>query len=146
MGDVFDRLGATPKRPSRRKRRPSPEQAFKARRLYGPDVRWALGPLPFPLLGQAYRLHPAGPLVLLAIKSEVDIQRWRHPEEAEPEVAVTSALCDQLGLNPDTRVRAVRALESAGLITVSWADRRAPKVRLAPGLFDEGKIEVRTTR
>ena len=139
MGDVFDRLERTPKR----KRRPSP-QTLKARRLYGPDVRWVAGPVPFSLLGQAYHLHPAGPLVLLAIKREVDIQRWRHSKEPEPEVAVSSALCDQLGISPDARVRAVRALESAGLITVTWADRRAPKVRLAPGLFDEGKIEVRT--
>ena len=84
--------------------------------------------------------------MLLAIKREVDIQRWRHPEETEPEIAVTSALCDQLGVSPDARVRAVRALESAGLITVSWADRRAPKVRLAPGLFDEGKIMVEVPR
>ena len=99
--------------PSRSNRRPSP-QAFKARRLYGPDVRWVQGPLPFSLLGQAYRLHPAAIPVLLAIKREVDIQRWRRPEEPEPEIAVTSALCDQLGVSHDARVRAVRALEARG--------------------------------
>ena len=145
MGDVFDRLDAASEQPSRRKRRPSP-QTLKARRLYGPDVRWVAGPVPFSLIGQAYRLHRAALPVLLAIKREVDIQRWRRPEETEPEVAVTSALCDQLGVSSDARVRAVRALASAGLITVSWADRRAPKVRFAPGLFDEGKIEVRAAR
>ena len=32
------------------------------------------------------------------------------------------------------------------MITVTWADRRAPKVRLAPGLFDEGKITVEVPR
>ena len=143
VGDVFDRPDAFHQRSTKRKRRPSP-QALQARRMYGPDVRWVKGPLPFSLIGQACRLHRAALPVLLAIKRGVDIQLWSHPEEPDPEITVTSALCEQLGVSSDARVRAVRALESAGLITVTWADRRAPKVRLAPGLFDEGKIEVRT--
>jgi hypothetical protein len=141
MGDVFDRPGLLPKRPAKGERRPSP-QALKARHLYGPDVRWVKGPLPFALIGQACRLHRAALPVLLAIKREVDIQRWHRPKETEPEIAVTSALCDQLGLSSDARIRGVRALESAGLVTATWSDRRAPRVRLAVGLFDEGKITV----
>jgi hypothetical protein len=94
------------------------------------------------VLGQAWRLHHAAPLVLLAIKSEMDIQRWRTGED-NPEVAVTSALCAQLGLSCHARLRGVRALEAAGFISVTWNGRRAPLVRLAPDLFDEGKIAVR---
>ena len=42
----------------------------------------------------------------------------------------------------DARVRAIKAMEAAGLTTVTWSERRAAKIRLAPGLFDEGKITV----
>jgi hypothetical protein len=146
VADVFDHIGVPPRRPGHRRKRRSSPQAFRARRLYGPDVRWVKGPLPFTLLGQAYRLHHAGVLVLLAIKREVDIQRWRCTDEADPEITVTSATCDQLGLGRDARLGAIRALEAAGLITVTWAERRAPKVRLAPGLFEEGKITVEAPR
>jgi hypothetical protein len=146
MADVFNRLDGLPKRTRRRSnRRPSP-QAFKARKLYGPDVRWVQGPLPFSLLGQAFRLHPAAIPVLLAIKREVDIQRWRNPAEPEPEIVVTTAVCDQLGVSHDARIRAIRAMEAAGLMTATWSKGRAPKVRIAPGLFDEGKITVEVPR
>ena len=123
----------------------------RARKVFKPGIRLVLGPLPFPVLGQAWRLHAAAPLVLLAIKSEVDIRRWRarqirdttgrNAPKNKP-IAVTSALCEQLGLGRDSRLRAIRALESAGMITVEWSSRRAPRVRLAAGLFDEGKIWV----
>ena len=113
----------------------------RPKRLHAPNVRFVKGTVPFPVLGQAWRLHHAAPLVLLAIKSEVDIQRWRTGED-NPEIAVTSALCAQLGLSRDARLRGVKALETAGLLTVTWIDHRAPRVGLAPGLFDEGKITV----
>jgi hypothetical protein len=142
MGDVFDSLPAAPRK--RRNRRPPSSQAFRARRLYGPDVHWVKGPIPFPLLGQAYRLHRAAIPVLLAIKRAVEIQIWRDPRNLNREIAVTSALVKQIGITSDTRVKAIRALEAAGLVTVTWSTRRAPRVRLADGLFDEGKITVRT--
>jgi hypothetical protein len=126
---------------TRRNKRSSP-QTLKLRKLFGPGVRFVKGPLPASLLGQTYRLHHAAPLVLMAIQSEVDIQNWRKVDD--PEVAVTTALCAEFGVGRDARLRAIHALEAAGLITVIWADRRAPRVRLAPGLFEEGKITVRT--
>ena len=115
-------------------------RAKRPKKLHAPDVRFVKGTMPFSLLGQAFKLHPAAPLVLLAIKSEADIQYWRGNDD--PEVAVTSKLCSQLNLTRDQRLRALRALEAAGLISVAWASRRAPRVRVAPGLFDEGKITV----
>jgi hypothetical protein len=124
---------------AKRRQRISP-QASKAKRLFAPGVRFIRGPVSQALLGQAWRLHHAAPLVLLAIKSEIDIQRWREADDLE--VAVTAQLCADFGLSRNTRLRAVRALEAAGMLTASWADRRAPRVRLAPGLFDEGKISV----
>ena len=97
MVDVFDQLDGMPKRTRRRSsRRPSP-QALKARKLYGPDVRWVQGPLPFTLLGQAFRLHRAAIPVLLAIKREVDIQRWRNPDEPEPEIGRDDGLVRPAG-------------------------------------------------
>jgi hypothetical protein len=141
MADVFDRLSGVPQRRVRQKRPSS--QAFRARRKYGPDVHWVKGPIPFPLIGQSYRLHRAALPVLLAIKRAVDIQLWRNPSDPNPEIAVTSSLVAQMGITPDTRVNAIRSLEAAGLVTVVWFGRRAPRVRLADGLFDEGKITVR---
>jgi hypothetical protein len=113
--------------------------AKQRKQLHAPGIRFTKGTIPHPMFGQA-RLHKAAPLVLLAIKSEVDIQLWRGVEH--PEVAVTAALCAQLAISRDQRLRALHALEAAGMISVTWADRRAPRVRLAPGLFDEGKITV----
>jgi hypothetical protein len=114
----------------------------RSKRLHAPGVRFVKGTVPLSVLGQAWRLHHAAPLVLLAIKSEVDIQRWRTREN-NSEVTVTSVLCAQLGLSRHARLRGVRALEAAGLISVTWERLRAPLVRLVPGLFDEGKIAVR---
>jgi hypothetical protein len=121
----------------------SGKKSARRKRLHAPGIRFVKGTVPFPVLGQAWRLHHAAPLVLLAIKSELDIQRWRTDDASDPEVAVTSSLCAQLGLSRSARLRAVHALETAGLVTVVWTDRCAPRVRLAPGLFDEGKITVR---
>jgi hypothetical protein len=125
-------VGAKPARPRRN----------RLKQLHAPGVRFVKGPVPLSVLGQAWRLHRAAPLVLLAIKSEVDVRRWRTRED-NPEVAVTSALCAQLGLSRNARLRGLRALEAAGLIGVTWEIRRAPLVRLVSGLFDEGKIAVR---
>jgi hypothetical protein len=114
----------------------------RKQRLHAPGIRFVRGTIPFPVLGQAWRLCHAALPVLLAIKSETDLQRWRTGED-DIEVAVTAALCAQLAVSRDQRLRALRALEAAGMISVTWADRSAPRVRLAPGLFDEGKLEVR---
>jgi hypothetical protein len=118
-----------------------PKRRVRRKRLHAPNVRFVKGTVSFPVLGQAWRLHHAAPLVLLAIKSEVDIQRWRTDDD-NSEVAVTASLCSQLGLSRDARLRAVKALEGAGLLTATWTTRRAPRVRLAPDLFEEGKITV----
>jgi hypothetical protein len=100
-----------------------------------------------PLLGQAWRCHHAAPLVLMAIKSEYDIQRWRHRRKAdppEPEIVLTTKLCAQLGLSRDARLRGLRALEALGWVAVVWSAKAAPRVKVIPGLFDEGKVTVQS--
>jgi hypothetical protein len=114
------------------------------KQLYDTGIRFTKS-IAHPLLGQAWRRHHAAPLVLMAIKSEYDLQRWRNRRRVdppEPEIAISSKLCAQLGLSRDARLRGLRALEELGWITVIRSTRKAPVVRIIPGLFDEGKITV----
>lgn len=50
---------------------------------------------------------------------------WREQAQTVP---VTNAMVLKYGISPDVKVRALRQLAEAGLITVEWRDRKTPIV------------------
>jgi len=91
---------------------------------------FVMGPIPMHVLGRAFKAHSAAPLILLALKRELDMKRRR-----EAVIAVTAKLCEGLNISTNSRLRAVRALEAEGMIAVNWIGRKAPLVQLADWLF-----------
>ena len=110
-----------------KKQRRAIAKAKKQRRFVG-------GQIPLSVLARADRAHARGPFVLLVLKAEIDMARQRTGA-FRPEIAVTSGLFEGLGISPDARVRIIRALEGAGLITSVWEPNKAPRVRLVRNLF-----------
>jgi hypothetical protein len=88
------------------------------------------GPVDLRVLGRAFQAHSAAPLILLALKRGIDMNKGERSV-----FAVTTKFCEGLNISTNSRLRAVRALEAEGMITVNWIDKKAPLVRLAKGLF-----------
>ena len=81
------------------------------------------GRFPLEWLSRAARAHPRGLEMLLLTKRAVDMAR-------EQPVTVPDELCAEFGVTRQTRYRALRALEAAGLIRVEWHNGRLPRIRL----------------
>jgi hypothetical protein len=123
----------------------TPEQVDLCRALksHSGRERFTLGPIPHRVLARARAAHKDGPLVLLAIKAARDISVALGDDE---EIAVTQAVCAQIGVPRNSKLRAIRALEEAGLLTVSWHPYRAPRVKLPPRLFELKMLRSRPAR
>jgi hypothetical protein len=83
---------------------------------------------------RARKAHAAAPVVLLAIKRAYDLKGLPYGEP----LAVTEAVTAGFGVSSGTRVRAIRAMVAAGLMTAEWAGRRAPRIVPTLGLFGDG--------
>jgi hypothetical protein len=100
------------------------------KRAHGMYVK---GDIPHETLGRADQAGAHALAILLLLKTKADFQRLL--DESEVEVVCSDEFTHALGLTTNARLRAIRALEAAGMITVEWSRRRAPRVRLVSGLF-----------
>jgi len=103
---------------------------LKAERSHRRTTRYVEGAIPWSIITAASRAHPMGLALYLAIKMVIDTT-------GNPEVAVPSDLCADLGIGREMKRRILRALANAGLITISQSPGRLTRVRLAPIATDK---------
>jgi DNA-binding MarR family transcriptional regulator len=85
--------------------------------------RFLKGPIPIDVIAAAARLPGKSLAVLLAIRHRADLTRSQT-------VALPRALMMQFGVQKDSKARALRALEEAGLVRVDRSKGQSPKVTL----------------
>ena len=88
-----------------------------------PTARFFKGPIPLPRLAIAARLPGKALAVYLAIVHRRDLTH-------EPTVTLPSTLLREFGVDRDSKARALRALEGAGLIAVERTDWRTARITL----------------
>ena len=94
-----------------------------------PTARFFKGPIPLLRLAIAARLPGKALAVYLAIVHRRDLTH-------EPTVTLPSTLLREFGVDRDSKARALRALEDAGLVQVERTDGRAARITL--GETDRG--------
>jgi hypothetical protein len=95
--------------------------ASKARQVRGEFLK---GPIPLDWLGTAAKLPGKAPLATaLAIMFEVGRRR-------SPEITLTTAILQRFGVGRKAKYRALKHLQSAGLIAVHQKPRRNPVVTI----------------
>lgn len=85
--------------------------------------RFVKGPLPWPWVTAAAQCHPRAIEILLAVKMLSDTS-------GQQEVALSTELLADLGINKDMKSRVVAALENAGIIRVDHKPGRLLRVSL----------------
>jgi len=91
---------------------------------HGPGERFLRGPIPLDWLIAAGRLPGRSLHVGMVVWFQAGRQR-------KGEVGFSARLPSELfGMDRSTATRALRDLESAGLVKITWAPGRAPRVRL----------------
>ena len=96
---------------------------LKAERSHRRTTRYVKGTIPWNIIAAAARAHPKGLALYLAVKMVNDTT-------GNPEVAVPSGLCAELGIGREMKRRILRALADVGLITVNQSPGRLTRVRL----------------
>ena len=94
-----------------------------------PSKEWFVrGPFP----GKQFEIAARLPGRALLVWELVHHQCWLRRNK---EIAVTlpAELCDRVGLKPDARLCALRHLEKAGLVTVTWEIGHSPRICLVVG-------------
>jgi DNA polymerase I len=91
------------------------------------------GPIPWSVVAKAAAAHSVGLILLLRIKMALDMSDRRLVKDGF--VKVTKALCRNIPGSSDTRLRAIAALEKAGLVEVTRRRRSGTLVRPVKGLF-----------
>jgi hypothetical protein len=89
-----------------------------------PPKKWFVrGPFPGEQFEIAARLSGKALVVWELVHHQCHLRR-------KAEVTLSTILLERVGVGPDAKVRALRYLEKAGLITVTWQAGRAPRIAL----------------
>jgi hypothetical protein len=89
-----------------------------------PSKGWFIcGPLPGVQIEIASRLPGKALITLLMVHHQCRLRR-------EKEVTLPATLLTKVGVKTDAKLRALRRLEAAGLVTVTWELGHPPRIRL----------------
>lgn len=71
---------------------------------------------------------------LLAVLAELHRLHFRAWDK-KAQIELSNSACRKLGFDHHTKMRALKALEAAGWITVQWRRRKAPSIKLIRGFY-----------